>query len=177
MAKKTTTKPEDLTPIVCQLKHEAIDKEFSNIKIDADRRHEEIKSMIKALHKELKKDVKTSHANLKDKIILTDKTVGDKIDSLSEFDDTLKGNGTPGVWENIRSINRMVKILISIVTIIIILELGGSVNRIDWDVIRDKFKRPPAAQVEPVKEPDKKLGAMEEGKSFYVPPAKKDGTE
>lgn len=185
MAKRTTSKKEttsmtELNPAICKLKHEVIEKEFSNIKSDAERRHEEIKELMKSVKEAIIKDVKISNTNLKDKIVLVDKTVGDKIDSLSDFDDTLKGNGTPGVWESIRSINKMMKILMSIVTVIVILELGGSVNRINWDKLREKLWGPPtvAEQVEPVKEaeiahePDKKFGAMEEGKSFYVPPEK-----
>ncbi len=134
---------DETTSIVCRLKHEAIDKEFDAIKIDEDRRHEEIKELIKTVKEEIVKDVKTSHDNLKDKIVLVDKTVGDKIDSLSDFDDTLKGNGKPGVWESIRSLNKMVKVLISIMSIIVILELGGSVNKINWDKLREKIWGPP----------------------------------
>ncbi len=183
MAKKTTSKKDaasidDFNPAMCQLRHESVEKDFTVIKTDAGRRHEEIKELIKSVKKEIIKDTKASHINLRDKIVLVDKTVGDKIDSLSEFDDTLKGNGTPGVWESIRSLNRMMKVLLSIVTIIVILELGGSVNRLDWNKIKEKIWGPPtvAEQVEPLKEAeiakeqDKKLGAMEEGKFFYVPP-------
>jgi len=185
MAKKTTSK-KDAVPMdefnatICHMRHEGVEKDFVAIKIDADRRHEEIKEFIKSVKEEIIKDTKASHSNLKDKIVLVDKTVGDKIDSLSEFDDTLKGNGKPGVWESIRFLNRMMKVLISIVTVIVILELGGSVNRIDWDKIREKLWGPTAEakQVEPLEEaeiakkPDQKLGALEEGKSFYALPEK-----
>jgi hypothetical protein len=158
MAKKTTkdSTPNDhsdvlegMTPIVCQLKHVAIDKEFENIKSDAEKRHDEIKSMIESLQETISQDVETSHTNLKDKIVLTEKTIGDKIDSLSDFDDTLKGNGTPGIWESVRSLNKTVKIIMSILIIIVIFELGGSWSKINWDSLREKiWGSPEAKQVE-----------------------------
>lgn len=173
MTKKATSKkstPETIddqfNTEICNLKHVAIEKEFENIKTDAERRHEEMKGMIISLQENIKKDVETSHDNLRDKIVLVDKTVGDKIDSLSEFDDTLKGNGNPGIWESIRSIKIMIKILITIVTFIIILELGGSINRINWDVIKEKLWGPPKTkQVEKEK-------IIEEGKigAIYIAP-------
>lgn len=163
MAKKTTGKKDatpmdDFNPIMCQLRHEGVEKDFIAIKTDAGRRHEEIKELITSVKKEIIKDTKASHINLRDKIVLVDKTVGDKIDSLSEFDDTLKGNGTPGVWENIRSLNRMMKVLLSIVTIIVILELGGSVNRLNWNKIKEKIWGPVIKQVEPT---DKQAAQVE----------------
>ena len=42
-------KMEGFNTEVCKLKHVAIDKEFGNIKTDADRRHEEIKELIKSV--------------------------------------------------------------------------------------------------------------------------------
>ena len=154
---------ERTTPAVCQLKHMAVDKEFENIKENAERRHEEIKSMIDGLQKNIKQNIKVSNANLKDKIILTEKTIGDKIDSLSEFDDTLKGNGAPGVWESIRSLNKIIKCLGIILCAIVILELGGSWNKIDWKSLRIKIWGPPQTkQIEPEK-------SVKEAKFFAMP--------
>ncbi len=144
-------------PEICKLKHDVIDKEFQNIKIGENKRHEELKDMIGSLRNIIKEEVKESHANLKDKIVLTEKIIGNKIDSLSAFDDTLKGNGSPGVWESIRSLNKTVKIIMSILTIIVIFELGGSWNRINWDSLREKIWRTPEIkQVEPIGEVTKK---------------------
>ena len=134
---------------ICNLKHIAIDKEFQSLKTDADKRHEELVGIIQASQDNIKEDVKASNVNLKDKIVLIEKTIGDKIDSLSEFDDTLKGNGAPGIWESIRSINRMIKIIFAVLLIIITLELGGTWNRINWESIRKKFGiSPETKQVE-----------------------------
>jgi len=170
MAKTTTRKttksnnvdqgviPSEVLPEICKMKHDVIDKEFNNIKNDADRKHEEIKEMILSFRDSIKEDVSKSHSNLKDKIVLTEKTIGDKIDSLSEFDDTLKGNGSPGVWESIRSLNKSVKIIVSILIIIVTFELGGSWSRINWDTLREKlWGTPETNQVEPV---EKKEGEM-----------------
>ena len=129
MTKKKTTSSEqpdslkEITSIVCQLKHEAIDKEFENIK----------------------NDIKTSNINLKDKIVLVEKTIGDKIDSLSDFDDTLKGNGTPGIRESVRNIKRDVRIIIALLVIFI----GGSVSGVSLKTIKEKIFGQKTEQVEP----------------------------
>ncbi len=151
---------EDITPVVCRLKHEAIDKEFENIKNDDGRRHEEMKSMISNLQENIKKDIKVSNTNLKDKIILIEKTIGDKIDSLSDFDDTLKGNGTPGIWESIRTLKRKVTIVISLLIAVIIISAGGSVKGLTKEKIKKifGFSNTETKQVEPVE--DLELSAM-----------------
>lgn len=124
---------------VCKLKHEVIDKEFENIKTDADRRHGEIKDLIKNLQKGIEDNVKESNENLKDKIVLTEKTIGDKIDKLNQFDDTLKGNGTPGVWESIRSLKWKFGVMITLLSAIIILFVGGNVKGVTWVKIKSVF--------------------------------------
>ena len=113
---------------ICEFKHEVIEKEFKNIKTDAEKRHEEIKNILQE-----------SQNNLKDKIILTEKILGEKIDKLSDFDDTLKGNGKPGVWESIRLLNKSVKIIIGILVLIVILNLGGNFRGLTWEKIKDKI--------------------------------------
>jgi hypothetical protein len=152
-AAKKSNVPSDAVPEICKLKHDVIDKELLEIKRDEDRRHEELKKMIGSLQDTIKEDVKESHSSLKDKIVLTEKTIGEKLDKLSIFDDTLKGNGTPGVWESIRSLNKSVKIIMSILIIIVIFELGGSWSKINWESLRERiWGSPDTKQVEPVKE-------------------------
>lgn len=138
---------------ICKLKHIAIDKEFENIKIDANKRHDEIKELIKDLKDGIKKNVRESQENLKDKIVLTEKTIGDKIDKLSQFDDTLKGNGTPGVWESIRSLKWKFGIMITLLSAIIILFVGGNVKGVTWVKIKSVFgfSNTETKQVEPIK--------------------------
>ena len=153
-----TATQNDILPDVCRLKHIAIDKELDGMKHNAEKRHEEIKSMIGSLQEIIKEDAKISHGNLKDKIVLTEKTIGDKIDSLSAFDDTLKGNGTPGVWESIRSLTKTVKVIMSILIIIVIFELGGSWSRINWQSLREKIWGPPQTkQIEPAEKKEEAI--------------------
>jgi len=163
MAKKNTTHQRKassvieapiitITPDVCRLKHIAIDKEFENIKTDSQIRHEEIKSLIDSLQENIKKDMHNSNDNLKDKIVLTEKIIGDKIDSLSEFDDTLKGNGTPGVWESIRSLKWRVGTNLTLMIIILILVLGGDFRGVTFEKVKAAFglKKSEARQIEEI---------------------------
>jgi len=181
MAKKTTKRKStpskaadhndstpDVLPEVCKIKHDVIDREFQSVKDGEAKRHLEIKKMIESLEDSIKEDVKESHTNLKDKIVLTEKTIGDKIDSLSAFDDTLKGNGSPGVWESIRSLNKTVKIIMSILMIIVIFELGGSWSKINWESLRERiWGSPETKQVEEVK--TKEVESKEVKKEEVVP--------
>ncbi len=152
----------DVSPTVCRLKHEAIDKEFENIKDNAEKRHEEIKLIIGTLHDNIKKDIETSNDNLRDKIVLTEKTIGDKIDSLSDFDDTLKGNGTPGIWESIRALTWKFRLMIAMLSIILILFIGGNIKGVTWNKIRAFFGgKVESKQVETTKPVEEtKLSAM-----------------
>jgi hypothetical protein len=147
MAKKqrkaiSNTQPDtlaDITPIVCRLKHEAIDKELEAIKDNTEKRHEEMKSMIDSLQDNIKKDIEASNDNLKDKIVLTEKSIGEKLDKLSNFDDTLKGNGTPGVWESIRALTWKFRLMIAMLSIMLILFIGGNIKGVTWNRIRAFF--------------------------------------
>jgi hypothetical protein len=128
---------------VCRLTHVNVDKEIEAIRKHEDDHHEEIKKIIDSLGDNLKKDIETNYNNLynnlKDKIVLTEKTLGDKIDKLNEFDNTLKGNGKPGIWESIRSLRSSVKIMTTAIVLIVILELGGSFRGITWEKIKEKM--------------------------------------
>ena len=88
---------------------------------------------------ELSEEVKENYLNLKDKIILSEKKTGDKIDKLDSFDDTLKGNGDPGVWETIRVIKIWVWIVGSAVSVILILSLGGNWRGVTFETIKEKI--------------------------------------
>ncbi len=148
MAKKTpekkSTKKEAADPVndtdkfnekICRIKHESMEKEIKNSKVDADKRHEELKTLIVSF----KDSMEENHNNLKDKIVLTEKTLGDKIDKLSKFDDSLKGNGTPGVWESIRTLKTATKFAFFLIVILIILEFDGSFKGVTWDKVRDRL--------------------------------------
>jgi len=146
MAKKEAEKKKTLQSIgeqfnseVCNLKHVAIDKEFQTVKEDADRRHGELVELIQGLQDNINGNVQDSHDNLKDKIILTEKIIGDKIDSLSEFDDTLKGNGAPGVWESIRALTWKFRLMIVMLSLMLILFIGGNVKGVTWNKIKSIF--------------------------------------
>lgn len=153
----------DFIPVICELKHENIDREVDDIKtnvkdIDTDIKdidndlnemrenqylqHEEIKKMIE----NLSKDIKNSHINLKNKIVLSEKTMGDKIDSLNDFDETLKGNGDPGIWEIIRNTRRDVKIII----VLLVIFIGGRIFGVSLKNIKNNFfGKTEIKQVEP----------------------------
>ena len=120
---------EDFLPEICKIKHKNIDKDISEIKNDI----EEIKNMTSKLTRE----VIASHTNLKNKIILVNKSLGDKIDDLNDFDKKLRGNGYPGVWESVRSNKESIKItrkigywfigvFLTILIALTVITLGGS---------------------------------------------------
>ncbi|MHA1469133.1 MAG: hypothetical protein ACTSSP_01080 [Candidatus Asgardarchaeia archaeon] len=121
-------------PDVCQLKHKALDKDLLDIKESDERNHQELKDMII----DLKKDINEKNQNLKNKIILTEKNIGDKIDQLDDFDDSLRGNGDPGIWETLRSHRWWIRILGVILFIMIILMLGGNFRGVSLDKIKEK---------------------------------------
>lgn len=137
---------DDFIPKICDIRHDAIDKDIYNIKNDvselkhgADAKHEELKQMIKKIGK----DVQKSHENLKNKIILSEKTTGDKIDKLNDFDDKLKGNGRPGVWETVRNNRKNINIII----VLLILIIGGRISGITINTIKDLFKEDTTKEV------------------------------
>lgn len=137
MGKKTTEdkNTKEFNAEVCQLKHEAIDKEFAHSRGT----HEEIKKMINDLSESLEASMESNYENLKDKVVLTEKTIGDKIDSLNDFDNSLKGNGNPGVWESIRWATWKIRILGIILLVLLILMLGGNFKGVTIDKIKETF--------------------------------------
>ncbi len=146
MAKKESGKKktsqsidEQFNSEICNLKHIAIDKEFQAVKDDASVKHAEIVELIQSLQDNIKKNVQDSHDNLKDKIILTEKIIGDKIDSLSEFDDSLKGNGTPGVWESIRALTWKFRLMIAMLSLMLILFIGGNIKGVTKEKVKAFF--------------------------------------
>lgn len=153
MAKENSNKPDNTNgqpsnPAqfnieMCKFKHKAIDQDFEDLKSDREKMHEEIKGMILSLKSDIKDEIKesveNSHNNLRDKIVLTQKTLGDKIDALNEFDDTLKGNGDPGVWETLRNFTWKLRVLFALIVLIIILVLGGNFRGITLEKIKNIF--------------------------------------
>ena len=137
-------------PEICKIKHDSIDKDIERMKEDIgeikdekNEKHEEIKELISSLSKE----IENSSINLKNKIVLSEKKAGDKIDALNDFDETLRGNGDPGIWESIRNIKRDIKIILSIVIIIAILVLGGNFKGISLEKIKKRFSNPKTKQI------------------------------
>lgn len=134
---------------VCQVRHAAIDKDIDGIKKNIDEIKKNIEIMkkdenieneeIKKIIKELSNNMKLTNENLKDKIVLVNKSMGDKIDELNEFDKKLRGNGSPGVWECIRNIQRNVRIIMMTLMLIIILVLGGSYRGISLEKLRERI--------------------------------------
>jgi hypothetical protein len=136
-------------PKICEIKHTEVDKEIDNIEKEQDelnknlqntreennKDHFEIKGMITALDI----NIKNTYKNLRDKIILSKKTTEKKIDGLNSFDNTLRGNGDPGVWESIRTMRRNIKIILWIIVVMLILQLGGSWRGVTYEKIREKI--------------------------------------
>ena len=116
--KLSDERPYDMTqfnPEICKLKHLGIDKELKSIS-----------DKIDSLKKDLRQDVINANENLKNKVILSEKMIGEKLDVLNDFDNQLRGNGDPGVWESVRGLKWRVRILISVVLILLLLVLGGT---------------------------------------------------
>ena len=143
---------DDFLPEVCKIKHHVIDNalaEFKNnideIKKEERDQHEELKEMITKLSKE----VLASHTNLKNKIVLVNKSMGDKIDELKSFDDKLKGNGDPGVWESVRANKEAISItrkigywfvgtMSTVLIALVFITLGGSWHGLSKKTIEEE---------------------------------------
>ena len=126
-------------PEICNLKHKAIDDKLQNIKETEDQRHEELKKIVSSMKEEIKKDLESNHQKLKDKVVLTKNSLGEKIDALNEFNDTLRGNGDPGIWQSVRWIKWEIRILIATVVITLVLLLGGNFRGITLEKIKNIF--------------------------------------
>ena len=133
---------DDFISEICNFKHENVDKDINDIKENIEDikkekrdRYQEIKNMIV----ELTREFKISSLNLKNKIVLADQRMGDKIDSLNDFDKTLRGNGDPGIWESVRNIKKNIKIIMWAIAIILILSLGGNYEGVTFDSIKEKL--------------------------------------
>lgn len=134
---------------VCQVRHTAIEKDIGEIRKDIDEIEKNMEAIkqeehkendeIKKIIKELSDDMKLANENLKNKIILVNKSMGDKVDELNEFDKKLRGNGSPGVWESIRNIQRNIKVIMATLMLIIILVLGGSYRGISLEKLRQRI--------------------------------------
>lgn len=145
-------KNKDIQAEMCDTKHAAIDKDINNIneiikrlKHDKEYQHDEIKQMIKTIGNNIEKNIDDKFNNLKNKIVLVEKTVGNKIDALNDFDNILKGNGKPGVFEKIRSvcktvstINRRFLCVWAVIVIMILVMVVGDYRGISIEKIRNR---------------------------------------
>jgi len=136
------TKKQIFIPEVCRVKHEAIDKEITIIKEGARelkegkaKEHDEIKGLIKDLSEKIDRNCD----NLKNKIVLSEKKTGDKIDALARYDDELRGNGDPGIWEYARFLNAKFWLHTTLIIVILIISLGGNWKGITFKSIKEKF--------------------------------------
>jgi len=150
------TPKDKFIPEIWEMKHIELQNKISElkelideVKIERHKENNEIKDPINKLSDKVEETSK----NLKNKIFLTEKSLGEKIDELNDYDETLKGNGEPGIWESIRSIRRNIKILIASVVILSILSLGGNfrgVSKASIDkAIQDALGKQKKTQVAP----------------------------
>ena len=151
-------------PEICKIKHKQINDDIDNIKKETGDIKENVKSIkenniqhnkeIKNMIVTLTHDIKLNYQNLKNKIILSEKTTGDKIDTLNDFDDSLKGNGDPGIWESIRNIKKNIKLILCAIIIIVILILGGNYRGISLDKIKNTIRiKKETKQIKPIPKP------------------------
>jgi hypothetical protein len=166
---------DDFLPEVCKIKHDVLDKDLAIIKKDIREisqeerdQHEEIKEIMA----KLSRDIIVSHTNLKNKIVLVNRSVGDKIDELKTFDDKLRGNGDPGVWESVRANKEAISVtrkigywfigaFIAVTVVLAIITLGGS-----WNGIGNKEEGQKTKQVEPASKTTRLLPLLK-NKGFY----------
>ena len=142
MAKEKANDDIKFIPEICKIKHEMIDKEINGIKEDIkELKEDEEKAQAekKEMIRKLPEDIKENYENLKNKVILAEKLTGTKIDQLDEFDSKLKGNGTPGIWESVRTMKRNVNIIFFIVVFILIISLGGNWEGVTFKSAREKI--------------------------------------
>jgi hypothetical protein len=142
--------PEDFLPEVCKEKHKNLDKDIKEIE---DEQKEIVKqnNKIKLELEGIRKDNKNNYNNIKSKIVLTEKSIGNKIDKLNNFDDTLKGNGNPGIQENIRTIKKDVRNLRWVIIGFIVLLIGGrfiGFNLEQLDNFWKKLTKPKEVKIE-----------------------------
>jgi hypothetical protein len=157
---------------LCKIKHDHIDKDVDEIKRDTKTLQETNQThneTITKLIQTLTDEIRSSHKNLKDKIILSEKTTGDKIDALNDFDQSLKGNGDPGIWECVRNIKRSLKIIMVVIFVTLLLVLGGNYRGVTLNKIREAIgmEKKEIQKVEPAH-----IYPEEKDKILLMPPKK-----
>lgn len=146
---------------LCKFKHSEIEKDFTHIRedlkvfLDKKEKQDEVLRVDMTKLLEDAKDgitdsIKESQRTLKDKIIVTSNRTGVQIDTLTEFNKELKGNGRPSVNEKVRTLKCHIRFLYGIITIMIILLLGGNHMGVTLRGIDNfLFGKPKVQQVDP----------------------------
>ncbi len=133
-------------PEVCALKYNGLNKRTDDLHQKLRDNHKIILDAIEEVRDDLKEHTDKEMENIKSKIILSEKIMGDKIDCLDRFDSSLRGNGSPGVWESIRNIKWSIGIIIFVLTILTIWQFGGSFRGVTRESIIDSFGSNPVEQ-------------------------------
>lgn len=138
----------------CRLKHELINKDINatNVKIEdffeeiinhQKELKEEINKLGDYLQSKFEKEIQASNDSLKNKIILTEKSIGEKIDILDDtvdsFDSDIKGNGEPGLKEKVRLLEAKIKWNFLIIGVLVLLVFGGEFWGVTKSTIHDYF--------------------------------------
>lgn len=120
--KRSESRHGGINPEVCKLKHEAIDREISQIneKIND---HEEILEETDNL-------IEENTSQVKDKIIVAKESLSSRIDSINEI--IVGGKDKIGILENIRRLQWAVSILFLLIAFLI----GGKISGIGTDDIK-----------------------------------------
>lgn len=124
---------------LCHLKHSQIEKDINALKDSYEEKHQELLKIIEKFKEETNGDCEEKYENLKNKIIVTDQSIHKKIDELYDFNKKIKGNGDPGLFEQVRNLENKFKWYISIIIVSIALLYGGRFMGVSYDTIKEKI--------------------------------------
>jgi hypothetical protein len=127
---------EEWDPSRCRYRLELCKKEFQavntrienvegNVGQSLSNHRDEVNRLLDTHQEAISKEIKAGINNVKNKVVIAQKSLGDKIDKLDEFDNTLKGNGEKGINEKARWLKWEVRLIFGWLLLITILILGG----------------------------------------------------
>jgi hypothetical protein len=125
---------------ICEYKHTEIDNKLDDIKSQIqDSVHsmkEDIIEALKIREEKMSSDFTHKEEGLKNKIIVTEKGILEKVDTLADFQATLRGNGTPSIFELVRTIKFRQNMVLAALMVIFFLMIVGDYRGISIEKIR-----------------------------------------
>lgn len=113
---------------ICEMRKEVCEEKMRNLE-----------EYIEEVDKKYEKQISTIYRALRNRILISDKNRKEDIDSLTVFLKKIKGNGDPGVFEEIRTIKRQLKGVIVVLVAVVVLMLGGTYMGISVDKLKEKM--------------------------------------